>query len=159
MKNVSDVPYIYLLLVVNALLLTINVLYWYHIHRARKRDCSRKDCDVPKTRADYIRILQEEDSLRENALQESDRSYDMTDRRSRNDFDFNERLERTVIKNIGNPQYSVDMLCEDMHMERSGLYRHFKRSVGITPLEYIRRMRMQYEDGLLNQDKQDTQDK
>ena len=41
------------------------------------------------------------------------------------------------------PQFTVEQICKQMHISRSSLQRQFLRHLGITPKEYILKLRMQ----------------
>jgi len=42
-----------------------------------------------------------------------------------------------------NPQFTVAEVCKQMHISRSGLQRLFRQNLGLTPKEYILKLRMQ----------------
>lgn len=95
---------------------------------------------------DYIEILNEDKDRGKNRLNETSPRYLISSESEsdNSDRDFIARLERVMKRNAGNSDYSIDDLCQDMHLERSGLYKHFKKSVGMTPLKYIRSKQEEY---------------
>lgn len=65
------------------------------------------------------------------------------------DKDFLDKLKTTVEQHISNPDLSVQTLSQMMSMERSVLYRKMQSLTGMSPSEYIRKIRMTVATGLL----------
>ena len=53
-----------------------------------------------------------------------------------------ERVMEAVGRNIGNSEYTVDMLADDVCMSRASLYRNMRNILGITPNDFIRNTRL-----------------
>lgn len=62
---------------------------------------------------------------------------------------FIEQLDRLIIANITNPNLSVEMLAEKLHLGRTMFFRQVKSLTGETPADYIRRARMRQAAELL----------
>ena len=54
-----------------------------------------------------------------------------------------------VEKNLSDPEFDVEMLAEQIHMSRSTLARKIKILSGLTPLEFIRNIRMKHAGQML----------
>jgi len=63
----------------------------------------------------------------------------MIDERNRQ---FVEQLDRLIMSNLTNPNLSVEMLAEKLHLGRTMFFRQVKTLTGETPADYIRRARM-----------------
>ncbi|MCG8701207.1 MAG: response regulator, partial [Bacteroidales bacterium] len=74
-----------------------------------------------------------------------------TDRISISSMDdqFLSKLKTTVHEKLGNTTFDVESLSHDMSMSRMNLYRKVKALTGITPVEYIKTMRLQHAQQLL----------
>jgi len=62
---------------------------------------------------------------------------------------FIEQLDRLIIANLTNPNLSVEMLAEKLHLGRTMFFRQVKSLTGETPADYIRRTRMRQAAELL----------
>jgi DNA-binding response OmpR family regulator len=58
------------------------------------------------------------------------------------DEKFLKQALEVVEKNMDNPEFSVEDLSRDMHMDRSTLYRKINSITGKTPIEFIRSIRL-----------------
>ena len=67
------------------------------------------------------------------------------------DEQFLQRLQELVEANISNEDFSVQTLSEQMAMERSGLYRRVQMLTGLSPSNYIKRVRMDVAARLLRE--------
>ncbi|MBQ3690802.1 MAG: response regulator [Bacteroidales bacterium] len=67
------------------------------------------------------------------------------------DAEFIEKTDKIISENIENPDFSVTMLCEKNFMSTSSLYRKLKALTGISPNEYIRKIKMQTAGKLLSE--------
>jgi DNA-binding response OmpR family regulator len=56
-----------------------------------------------------------------------------------------------VERNMGNPEYSVQQLSQDLSMDRSVLYKKLQSLTGLSPLEFIRSLRLKRAAQLLIQ--------
>lgn len=90
-------------------------------------------------KADYGKILKErQGKLTDYGINEPDVDYDiLVDRRKINDMEFMSTVRKILEKNISNPNYSVTQFCSDTNREPSGVFRKFKRIIGMTPSKYI----------------------
>lgn len=55
---------------------------------------------------------------------------------------FIDQLDRLILANLTNPNLSVEMLAEKLHLGRTMFFRQVKSLTGETPADYIRRARM-----------------
>jgi len=53
-----------------------------------------------------------------------------------------EKALKCVDRNLSNPDYSVEQLSHDMHMDRTGLYRKLLALTGHSPVNFIRSIRL-----------------
>lgn len=60
-----------------------------------------------------------------------------------------DRIMRSVNENISNPDYSVDVLCNDVGISRVHLYRKLKELTNQTPRDFIRNIRLKQAERLL----------
>lgn len=68
---------------------------------------------------------------------------------SKADEDFLERLTMIIKKNLSEPEFSVDILAEDMNMSRSSLHRKIKGIAQITPNDFIQLERLKVAAALI----------
>ncbi len=61
------------------------------------------------------------------------------------------RIAKIIEENISDPDLNVNFLCEKSGMATKQLYRLIKKYMGISPLDYIRRVRLQKAAMLLSQ--------
>lgn len=59
------------------------------------------------------------------------------------DREFMEKMKNIVDSSISNPDFSVEILAQDMCLSRAQMYRKCKALTGITPVELIRNTRME----------------
>lgn len=60
-----------------------------------------------------------------------------------------ERIMRSVNDNLSNPDYSVDVLCNDVGISRVHLYRKLKELTNQSPRDFIRNIRLKQAERLL----------
>lgn len=63
------------------------------------------------------------------------------------------KIARIIEENISDPDLNVNLLCEKSDMAQKQLYRLIKKYMGIAPLDYIRRVRLQKAAVLLSQNR------
>ncbi|MCF6320024.1 MAG: response regulator [Proteobacteria bacterium] len=66
---------------------------------------------------------------------------------------FQEKLDDTIHDHISDSSLNVEMLAELMYLDRSGLYRKIKTELNMTPIAYIRKIRMDFAKNLLTNKK------
>ncbi len=66
---------------------------------------------------------------------------------------FQEKLDKLILENITRIDLNVDFLAEKLFMNRSSLYRKIKKEFNITPIAYIRKIKMNCAMGLLKDKK------
>lgn len=64
-----------------------------------------------------------------------------------------ERIMKAINDNMGNTDYTVDMLARDVGMSRANLYKKMQDMLGITPSDYMRNVRLKRAAELLAEDK------
>ncbi len=52
------------------------------------------------------------------------------------------RLTKAIGENLSNPDYTVDALAQDIGMSRASLYKKMQTTLGITPNDFLRNMRL-----------------
>lgn len=57
---------------------------------------------------------------------------------------FLEKADKTVKQNIDNPGFSIDDLCSELAISRSGLHRKLKAITGLSTTDFIRAIRMKH---------------
>ena len=62
---------------------------------------------------------------------------------SSEDNHFLHLLNRSINNHIDSPDFDIEILCEEMNMSKSTIYRKLKSINGLTPLDYIRRIKLQ----------------
>lgn len=68
----------------------------------------------------------------------------------RSDKRFLERLDETIMSSMSNPDFDVNSLAEDLSISRGQLYNKVKILRGMTPVEYLRDMRLTKAASLLS---------
>lgn len=68
------------------------------------------------------------------------------------DDDFIRNVLRSVEENIQNPEFKIDDLAEAMSMSRTVFYRKIKSLVGVSPVDFVKSMRIKRAIQLLEQD-------
>ncbi|MDE6158280.1 MAG: AraC family transcriptional regulator, partial [Muribaculaceae bacterium] len=58
-----------------------------------------------------------------------------------------------IENNLSNPDLNVDFVCRTLDMQSKALYRLLKKYVGVSPVDYIRQMRLRKAAMLLEQKK------
>lgn len=66
---------------------------------------------------------------------------------------FQEKLDEAIYEKISDKNLNVKALAEMMYLERSGLYRKIKAELDMSPIAYIRKVRMEYAKNLLAEKK------
>lgn len=61
------------------------------------------------------------------------------------------RIAKTIEDNISDPDLNVNLLCEKCDIPNKQLYRIIKKYIGVSPVDYIRRVRLQKAAMLLSQ--------
>ena len=61
------------------------------------------------------------------------------------------RIAKIIEENISDPDLNVNLLCEKAELNAKQMYRLIKKYMGLTPLDYIRRVRLQKAAVLLSQ--------
>ena len=61
-------------------------------------------------------------------------------------------VKKILNENLSNPDLNVTSLSEKLNVSTTQLYRNIKKSTGSTPVEFIRRVRLQSAFKMLNQD-------
>lgn len=61
------------------------------------------------------------------------------------------KIAKVIEENISDPDLNVNLLCEKCDIPNKQLYRLIKKYMGIAPLDYIRRVRLQKAAVLLSQ--------
>ncbi len=70
-----------------------------------------------------------------------------------NKSSFQEKLDETIHGNISDSNLNVETLAELMYLDRSGLYRKTKAELNMSPVSYIRQVRMEFAMDLLTHKK------
>lgn len=70
-----------------------------------------------------------------------------------NDEALMERVLKVINKNLGNQDFNVEMLAEEVGISRAQLHRKMKEITGITTSEYIRNIRMEHASRLIKENK------
>lgn len=68
---------------------------------------------------------------------------------SHKDQEFMEKLNAEILANIGNENFYIESLAENMYMSRSNFYRKVKALLGVSPNEYLRTFRLEQAASLL----------
>lgn len=62
---------------------------------------------------------------------------------------FLEKMRETITKNLSNPEFNINSLCTELCMSRSVFYNRVKNLTNSTPVEMLRKERMEYAANLL----------
>lgn len=68
---------------------------------------------------------------------------------NRRDINFLEKMNMYMQENISDDEFSIDTLAEKMNMSRSSFYRKIKALTGMTPVDYMRNVRLDHAAKLL----------
>ena len=71
----------------------------------------------------------------------------------KHDSDWLERVNSIITRNFTNDKFSVDMLAAEMALSRSNLRRKLKGVTGLSPIDYIRLVRLKSAALLLKEGK------
>jgi signal transduction histidine kinase/ligand-binding sensor domain-containing protein/DNA-binding response OmpR family regulator len=65
--------------------------------------------------------------------------------KERNPLDekFLQTIHEKLIANLDKPDFNINELCDELHMSRSLVYKKVKTLTGLSPVEYVRSLRMQ----------------
>lgn len=122
-SNSGKLYWIILAILVIALVLS---LYYHSCHRHKKNQ------------ADSTRVFDSTPQMSEEAFKR------IKEQRNEPTADelFLARLQQIVEENIGKENFSVQSLSECMAMDRTGLFRRMKNLTGLSPSDYIRKIRV-----------------
>lgn len=67
------------------------------------------------------------------------------------DDKFMQKLYKVVENNIENPDLNIDKFCEEINMSSANLYRKIKAVTNLSPLEYVKSVRMQLASKMLKE--------
>lgn len=115
------------------ILIMFAILFWNWKRRNRKTDKSHDVNDLPKTSTGTINRLKAPSS------------------EEKADQVFLNRLQEIIEANISDENFSVQNLSEQMAMDRTGLYRRTLALTGLSPSNYIRKVRMEAAARLLKE--------
>ncbi|VAW36201.1 hypothetical protein MNBD_GAMMA01-1911 [hydrothermal vent metagenome] len=62
---------------------------------------------------------------------------------------FQDKLDKAILANISDKNFNVEILAEMLFLERSSLYRKIKKELNISPIGYIRNIRMSFAKKLM----------
>lgn len=68
---------------------------------------------------------------------------------NRQDINFLEKMNKYMLDNISDEEFSIDTLAERLNMSRSSFYRKIKALTGMTPVDYMRNARLDHAAKLL----------
>jgi signal transduction histidine kinase/ligand-binding sensor domain-containing protein/DNA-binding response OmpR family regulator len=85
-------------------------------------------------------IMHQRSALKEKFLLESRPLADYSG--SREELKFLQRIEEIVMRNLANPDFSVTLLCTELNMSRSQLFRKFRAMTGKSPKMFIQVIRL-----------------
>ena len=132
--------------------LTLFFVVWlsFRIHKARKR----KSYPTNSQSTEFIRkepttMTLPETSQRKRAEKERKPGNDQAGKHE----DLIAKAMVMVQRNMGNQDYSVEKLAQDLCMDRTGLYKKMKAATGLSPLEFIRDIRLNHASALMKEGK------
>ena len=64
-----------------------------------------------------------------------------------------DRIMKVVNNNIGNPDLSIDMICEEVGISRAHIYRKLKELTNQSGRDFIKNVRLKYAENLLLEDR------
>jgi AraC-like DNA-binding protein len=85
-------------------------------------------------------IMLQRSNLKEKFILESRPLADYSG--SQEELKFLQRIEDIVMRNIANPDFSVNSLCVELNMSRSQLFRKFRAMTGKSPKMFIQILRL-----------------
>lgn len=75
--------------------------------------------------------------------------WELTEKPETYDEELLVRFKELLLQNFSNPEYSVEQLASDAGMSRAKLYRKIKLLLNISPIDYIKQMRLSYAASLI----------
>ncbi len=105
-------------------------------------DYVTKPFDFDELKARVDRLITSRKAIRDESLL-------LQTKQTNNKSSFQEKLDETIHDNISDSNLNVEMLAELMYLDRSGLYRKIKAEMSMTPIAYIRKVRMEFAMELL----------
>ncbi len=70
---------------------------------------------------------------------------------NRQEVDFLNNMNKLILENISDEEFSIDVLAESLNMSRSSFYRKIKSITGMTPVDYLKNYRLDYSAQLLRE--------
>lgn len=139
------------LTLLNAIILVLNI----HLSRKKRRygssfpqkdDGNGNDDSVYHETGltDYINLLENADISSRINIMDPGYIYPTLERRMNRETEFMSRLDTILDANLTDPAYSVNRLCSDINMERSGVYKIVHRVTGLSTSDYISSRRVAY---------------
>lgn len=107
-----------------------------------------KPIDIKFLLAKIVNTLKWQQKLREKYIHDHDMD-NATVFRNKNDQDFLQNLEATIIENIENESFSVHDLSASFSMSRTSLYMKLKNLVDLSPQDFIIHTKLKYAKKLL----------
>ena len=133
----------YMLYIVLFLALVGYISYSYIKHQRALLDIKQKEA--------HIRQLLEQIKLKSQIPEEIEIERHDEIKVSASDEAFLKKAMECIEDNIDNPEYGVEQFSSDMAMERTTLYRHMQSTVGRSPKEFIRTVRLKRAAELLRE--------
>ena len=124
----------YLLYLLIFLALVGYIAYSYIKHQRALLDIEQKEAHIRQ----LLEQIKVKSQIPEDISIEHHEEIDV----SATDEVFLKKAMDCIEANIDNPEYGVEMFSSDMAMERTTLYRHLQASVGRSPKEFIRIVRL-----------------
>lgn len=124
----STVARTVIILIVAALLMALTV-FLIVVRRRRSHRCEAMSPDSPVAGTSSVRTVY-------HPVESTPVNPDSQDRR------FLDRAREIVEASMADPDFGVDTFARQMCVSRSGLYKRLTALTGLSPLEYIRRMRL-----------------
>ena len=111
-----------------------------------------KPFDVPTLMAKVEQLLMASDKIARNMR--LDRLTEAPEEKTESASDRQLAAVTNVIENnLSNPDLNVDFVCKALDLQSKALYRLLKKYVGVSPVDYIRQMRLRKAAMLLEQKK------
>lgn len=95
-------------------------------------------------------VFQNREMLMEHYMKQESVQFEV-DGYSSLDEEFLRRTNQLVIDNIDNSEFDLAGFAEEMGMSKSTLYRKLKEITGVTPIEFIKNVRLNYSRRLLRE--------
>jgi len=111
-----------------------------------------KPFDVPTLMAKVEQLIMASDKIARNMR--LDRLTEAPEEKTESTSDRQLAAVTNVIENnLSNPDLNVDFVCKALDLQSKALYRLLKKYVGVSPVDYIRQMRLRKAAMLLEQNK------